>query len=73
MALELSIIVPTYNETQNLESLIDVVSLILKDINWDTIFADDASPDYTAEHAHEIAQNNNRIRCIHQISRGGHA
>jgi len=71
MALELSIIVPTYNETQNLEPLIDAVSLALKNINWEIIFVDDDSPDCTAEHAHEIARNNNRVRCIHRISRRG--
>ncbi|MGN6148096.1 MAG: glycosyltransferase, partial [Rhizomicrobium sp.] len=45
--MELSVIVPTYNEAGNLAVLIRKLSQVLSRISWEVIFADDNSPDGT--------------------------
>jgi len=52
----ISIIVPTYNERENLEELVDRISKALKDYEFEIIIVDDDSPDKTWEKARELAQ-----------------
>lgn len=71
MAFELSIVVPTYNERQNVEPLIDAVANALQGIEWEVIFVDDDSPDGTADWVRTISHDNERVRCIQRIDRRG--
>ena len=68
---DLSIIVPTYNEKENVAPLIEQVAAALGSIEWEVIFVDDDSPDGTAATVRTIAQTSARIRCIQRIGRRG--
>jgi dolichol-phosphate mannosyltransferase len=71
MSIELSIIVPTFNERANVEPLIMKLDGVLKGISWEVIFVDDDSPDGTSQHVREVSQADRRVRCIQRISRRG--
>ncbi len=68
---ELSIIVPTFNESGNIQPLVDLLTYVLTDINWEVIFVDDNSPDKTSTRVREIANENTRVRCLQRIKRRG--
>ncbi len=68
---ELSIIVPTFNERENIRPLIEILSANLTDVIWEAIFVDDDSPDGTAEHVRSLMAEFPNIRCIHRIGRRG--
>jgi dolichol-phosphate mannosyltransferase len=70
-AAELSIIVPTFNERDNVVSVISAVAEALPNISWEIIFVDDDSPDGTAALVREIARSNPRVRCLHRVGRRG--
>ena len=69
--LELSLVVPTFNETANVEDLIGRVAKVLEGVVWEMIFVDDDSPDGTADLVHDIARRDMRIRCLRRIGRRG--
>ncbi|MGD0025557.1 MAG: glycosyltransferase family 2 protein, partial [Xanthobacteraceae bacterium] len=66
-----SIIVPTFNERDNVTNLIAGVSEALPGISWEIIFVDDSSPDGTASFVREIARADPRVRCLHRFGRRG--
>ncbi len=68
---ELSIIVPTYNEAENIQPLVDLLANTLDGIGWEVIFVDDNSPDQTSGIVRELSQENPRVRCIQRIGRRG--
>jgi len=69
--LELSVVVPTLNESENLPVLIAKLEETLKGVEWEVIFVDDDSDDGTAEQARQIGCTNRRVRCIQRIGRRG--
>lgn len=69
--IELSIVVPTYNEKHNISKLVERMNIVLDNVNWEIIFVDDDSPDGTADEVRKFAQNNSNIRIIHRINRRG--
>jgi dolichol-phosphate mannosyltransferase len=68
---ELSIIVPTFNERDNILDVIAAVADALPDVAWEIIFVDDSSPDGTASVVRQIAQADPRVRCLHRFGRRG--
>jgi dolichol-phosphate mannosyltransferase len=68
---ELSIIVPTFNEIANVRPLVEELSRILLNIDWEVIFVDDDSPDQTASSVRQLATLNRRVRCVQRIGRRG--
>jgi dolichol-phosphate mannosyltransferase len=70
-APELSIVVPTFNERENIPRLVDTLKVALADVAWELIVVDDNSPDGTAEIAKKIAAADARIRCIRRLGRRG--
>lgn len=68
---DLTIVVPTLNERENLEPLLALVTAVLGDIRWEVIFVDDDSSDGTADYARVLARRNPRVRCLHRIGRRG--
>jgi dolichol-phosphate mannosyltransferase len=68
---ELAIVVPTYNERDNVGELVSRLDRTLSGIRWEVIFVDDDSVDKTAERVREIARNDPRVRCIQRIGRRG--
>jgi dolichol-phosphate mannosyltransferase len=69
--IELSIIVPTFNERDNIAELITRLAGCLVGVAREVIIVDDDSPDGTAEVVHAIARSDRRVRCIHRIGRRG--
>ena len=68
---ELSIVVPTFNERDNVIELVLRVTQALGDSNWEIVFVDDDSPDGTAELVRALAAKNSRVRCLQRIDRRG--
>ncbi len=67
--MKTTVIVPTYNERENLA---DLVGQILDlDIGAHVIVVDDNSPDGTGELADELAARNGRIRVVHRRGKLG--
>ena len=69
--LDLSIVVPTFCERDNVLELIRRLEACLEQSRWEVIFVDDDSPDGTAEIVREIARRDLRIRCLQRIGRRG--
>jgi dolichol-phosphate mannosyltransferase len=67
----LSVIVPTFNERDNVEVVVSELSAALAGIEWEVVFVDDDSPDGTAKLARELGRRRSRIRCIQRIGRRG--
>jgi len=71
MSAELTIVVPTFNERDNVELLIARLDAALRGIEWEVLYVDDDSPDGTAAKVRELAQTDPRIRCLQRIGRRG--
>src|SRR5262245_39789690 len=69
--IELSIVVPTFNEKDNVEKLVERIEQVLPDRKWELIFVDDDSPDGTADLVRKLAQSKPYIRCHQRIARRG--
>jgi len=68
---ELSVIVPTFNESDNIAELIDCLAACLGDRSWEVVFVDDDSPDGTADVVRRHAAADSRVRCVRRIGRRG--
>ncbi len=68
---EISIIVPTFSESENIVELHARLTTVLESESWELIFVDDDSPDGTADLARDLANKDQRVRCIHRIGRRG--
>jgi dolichol-phosphate mannosyltransferase len=68
---ELSIIVPTFNERDNVVRLVELLHSSLSAVQWELIVVDDDSPDRTADQVRLLASSNHRVRCIQRIGRRG--
>jgi len=68
---ELAVIVPTFNERDNISELVSRLEECLRGEAWEVIFVDDDSTDGTAARIREIARQNPRVRCIQRIGRRG--
>jgi dolichol-phosphate mannosyltransferase len=63
------VIVPTYNERENIRPLID--SVLSKDPRIDMLIVDDGSPDGTGAIVNEISAANSRVFALHRPSKLG--
>ena len=66
---EALIIIPTYNESENLKSLADQVLTALP--SADLLIVDDNSPDGTGQLADELAAHNPRVHVLHRSGKLG--
>jgi len=68
---ELSVIVPTFNERDNIAELIGRLVVCLRNRSWEVVFVDDDSPDGTADVVRQHAAADSRVRCLQRIGRRG--
>ena len=68
---QLSVVVPTFNERDNVTVLYRRLDATLTGIPWEVIFVDDNSPDGTWEVVRGLARQDPRVRCIRRIGRRG--
>jgi dolichol-phosphate mannosyltransferase len=69
--VQLSVIVPTFNERGNVASVVAGLDLALRAVSWEVIFVDDASPDRTADAVRDLARRDRRVRLISRHNRRG--
>jgi dolichol-phosphate mannosyltransferase len=67
----LSVVIPTFNEAQNVGELASRLERALDGIPWEAIIVDDNSPDGTSAVAKAIAAKNPRVRCLRRLGRRG--
>ncbi len=63
--------IPTFNERDNVLTLIDRLHSTLGWLEWEAIFVDDDSPDGTASILREAARRDRRVRVVQRIGRQG--
>ncbi len=67
----LSIIIPTFNERDNLPVLFKRLTTLLSDIPFEILVVDDHSPDGTADFVRKCGRENLRIRVLERRGRRG--
>jgi dolichol-phosphate mannosyltransferase len=70
-APELSVVVPTFKERDNVPLLVEKLAQTLTGVDWEVIVVDDNSPDGTASVARALGESDARVRCIRRIGRRG--
>jgi dolichol-phosphate mannosyltransferase len=68
---ELTVVVPTKNERDNIGAVYERLSSALKGLDWEVIFVDDDSGDGTPEIVCDLARQDRRVRLIRRIGRRG--
>jgi dolichol-phosphate mannosyltransferase len=68
---QLSVVVPTFNERDNVTTLYRRLETALAGTAWEVIFVDDNSPDGTWDVVRDLARQDGRVRCIRRIGRRG--
>ena len=71
--MELSIIIPTYNERKNIRELVPKLQLLIKKLNKkaEIIIVDDKSPDGTADLARKLGKKYRNIKLISRQKKEG--
>jgi len=69
--IELSIVIPTYNERENIVPLIERIEKCLKDIPIEILVVDDNSPDGTADLAEDMGNRYGNVKVIRRDMRLG--
>jgi len=67
----LSLILPTYNEAENIAELLPRIRTVLKDVAHEIIIVDDDSPDETWKVAQRIAHDLGDVHVIRRVGRRG--
>jgi len=67
----LSVVVPTFNERDNVTTLYRKLEATLRDVAWEVVFVDDNSPDGTWDVVRALARRDSRVRCVRRIGRRG--
>ena len=63
------IIIPTYNEKENIEKLL--AEILKQDININILIVDDNSPDGTGDIVDKLSRNNPKIKILHRKGKLG--
>ena len=69
--LDLAVVLPTYNERDNINEVIARLESALTGLRWEAIFVDDDSPDQTAEVVLASSRRDPRIRLLQRVGRRG--
>jgi dolichol-phosphate mannosyltransferase len=68
---ELAVIVPTFNEHDNVVPMVNALKRALVGIDFEIIFVDDDSADGTAEIVHLLSRTDPQVRILQRINRRG--
>jgi dolichol-phosphate mannosyltransferase len=68
---ELTLVVPTLNERDNVAILVERLGAALAGVAWEVVFVDDDSPDGTADALRALARRYPNVRCLQRIGRRG--
>lgn len=69
---EVTLVVPTYNERENIPILVGRLESVLQDkASFEIIIVDDNSPDGTWQVAQDLASRKPHVRCLRRIDRRG--
>jgi dolichol-phosphate mannosyltransferase len=68
---ELAVIVPTFNERDNVVPIVGALQRALVGIDFEIIFVDDDSPDGTADAVRVLSRTTPNVRVIQRINRRG--
>src|SRR6202140_921555 len=68
---QLAVIVPTFNERDNVTTLFRRLEATLAGVSWEVIFVDDDFPDATWDVGGGLAPQDSRVRCIRRVGRRG--
>lgn len=68
---ELTVVVPTFKERQNVPLLLEKLKAVLAHVEWEVLYVDDHSPDGTADAVRQIALTDRRVRVIERVGRRG--
>lgn len=68
---ELTIVIPTFNECDNVGEVVARLSQALAGEAWEVVFVDDDSSDGTLDVLRAMARQDARVRVIHRIGRRG--
>ena len=68
---ELAVIVPTYNEAENVAEIVRRVALALEGVDWELVFVDDDSPDETWRRVRALGRADRRVRVLQRVGRRG--
>jgi dolichol-phosphate mannosyltransferase len=69
--LLLAVVIPTFNERDNVEPMLALLEKALAGIPYEVLFVDDDSPDGTAEVVRSISQRDVRVRILQRVNRRG--
>ena len=69
--IELSVILPCFNERDNILPMIEQLEQALEGIRWEAIYVDDDSTDGTLDALRQVAQQKPHVRYIQRIGRRG--
>ena len=67
----LSIVIPTYNEKDNISKILEKLKKALRGITYEIIFVDDNSPDGTSKEVKIYMKKSSNIRLVHRVGRRG--
>ncbi len=67
----LSIIIPTFNESENVSEVVRRLEGLIHGFSWEVIFVDDDSSDGTPGALLALAQSKPHVRLLHRIGRRG--
>jgi dolichol-phosphate mannosyltransferase len=71
LPMKLSVISPTYNESENVGRLISELEKSLQSTDHEILISDDNSPDLTWAQVEEIGRSNPRVRALRRTSNPG--
>ena len=69
--VEISVVVPVFNEEENAGPLIEEIATAMKDHNYEMVFVDDCSTDTTLAVLKELKKKNKNLRVLHHNQNAG--
>jgi dolichol-phosphate mannosyltransferase len=67
MSIECTVVIPTYNEKENIAELIGRLEKLFEGVEYEIIVADDDSPDMTWSVVDDIGARNSHVSCLRRM------